>query len=410
MRAWWLRCGSPWLPGCTWWRLRWDDVTHDGDLAYLPTSMPSARGMRLLNEAFPDERGRSELAVIVERRDGPLSTADLLWSDSLAEMFRRHAERLELSDVWNRNTEVVGNKLTSRLSNEGQAAVTVLKVKHEFMATANVRLVGEVQDLLAEAQQRAPQGLNVGISGSAAIAGDMLQSAAESIQNTEWTTVALVVLILLVVYRAPLLVMVPLVTIGVALFVSIDALAMLTQLDAIEGFSWWHFKVFTTTRIFIVVILFGSGTDFCLFLISRYREELARGLDRRAAVAEAVGRVSEALVASALTTIFGLGMMFFADFGKFTNSGPAIAMCLAITLAACLSLAPRCWRSAVGRSFGRLACGPGGGCFGRATFVRQPFLGLGRRRHRGPTGHDSRGLRAAAGAFGISGHAGRHDL
>ncbi len=319
---------------------RWNDVTHDGDLAYLPESMPSARGMRLLSEAFPDERGRSELAVIVERRDGPLSTADLLWSDSLAEMFRRHAEKLELSDVWNRNTDVVGNKLTSRRSKQGQAAVTVLKVKHEFMATANVGLINEVQELLAEAKQRAPQGLNVGISGSAAIAGDMLQSASESIKNTEWTTVVLVVLILLVVYRAPLLVMVPLVTIGVSLFVSTDALALLTQLDAIEGFAWWKFKVFTTTRIFIVVILFGSGTDFCLFLISRYREELARGLEQKPAVAEAVGRVSEALVASALTTICGLGMMFFADFGKFTNSGPAIALCLAITLVACLSLAP----------------------------------------------------------------------
>ncbi len=196
---------------------RWDDVTHDGDLAYLPASMPSSRGVQLLNEAFPQEHGRSELAVIVERPNGPMSTADLLWSDSLAELFRTHADRLELSDVWNRNTEVVGNKLTSRISDAGQAAVTVLKVKHEFMATANIRLLDEVQAQLAKASKTAPSGLNVGVSGSAAIAGDMLKSAAESIKNTEWTTVLLVVVILLLVYRAPLLVLVPLATIGVAL-------------------------------------------------------------------------------------------------------------------------------------------------------------------------------------------------
>src|SRR5690348_17159944 len=116
---------------------RWNDVIRDGDLAYLPASMPSSRGAQLLGAAFPEERGRSEIAVIVERPSTPLSTADLLWSDGLAERFRERADELAVSEVWNRNTEVVGNKLTSRISDSGQAAVTVLKVKHEFMATAN---------------------------------------------------------------------------------------------------------------------------------------------------------------------------------------------------------------------------------------------------------------------------------
>jgi RND superfamily putative drug exporter len=327
---------------------RWNDVTHDGDLAYLPDRMPSAEGERLFERAFPDEQGKSVLAVVVERPQAPLTGADLLWSDSLTELFRQHQSDLPIADVWNRNTDVVGEKLTSRISKSGQAAVTLLRIKNEFMATGNMVLNQEALRLLAEAQHDAPAGLNVAITGSAAVGGDMLRSAAESIKNTELTTVGLVILILLLVYRAPLLVSIPLVTIGVSLFVATDVLALLTQVGRLPGFGWWNFKIFTTTKIFIVVILFGAGTDFCLFLIARYKEELQRGLDRSAAAAEAVRRVGGALVASAMTTICGLGMMFFADFGKFRNSGPAIALCLAITLLACLTLAPALLR----------ACGP----------------------------------------------------
>src|SRR5690606_12029651 len=99
--------------------------------------------------------------VVVERPEGRLSTQDLLWSDSLAERFRDAADRLAVTDVWNRNTDVVGDKLVSRASKHGQAAVTLLKIEHEFMATANMALLNEVQGILDDAKADAPPGLQV---------------------------------------------------------------------------------------------------------------------------------------------------------------------------------------------------------------------------------------------------------
>ncbi|MDA1052975.1 MAG: MMPL family transporter [Planctomycetota bacterium] len=397
----------------------WDDITHDGDLAFLPREMPSSIGERLQLEAFPENRSQSQIVLIFSRDDQPLTQADLKTSDRFAGRFHNllairlatdddnlaasleqldeairldpeNAEaihnraivrlrlkqpndakadrevawtlnpelqsmpnrfaplktQLPLVDVWTRHNRVVGSKLRSV---DKQAQLIILQLDSEFMATENIDSLDFVKQELAsvrgEIRDDGLSGLRVHLSGSAAIGGDMLDAAAESIENTELYTVVLVIVILLIVYRAPLIVIVPLVTIGVSLSVSINLLSMLAELAGTPGFEWWRFKVFTTTKIFIVVILFGAGTDFCLFLIARFRECLEEGDSRATAIPRALFGVGDALTASALTTIVGLSMMFFADFGKFRSSGPAIGLCLLVTLFACLTLAPALLRA-----------------------------------------------------------------
>lgn len=334
---------------------RWDDVTRDGDLAYLPEEMASVQGERLLARAFPDIRSKSQVVFVLARPDASLSSGDWRAVHRLAARLEPEARPdLPVVEIWTPQTPVIGKKLVSE---DRRAALIVLLLKNEFMAIENIDTLKSLRQIVASVRDEEgfPDGLEVGMSGSAAIGGDMLDAAQESIQNTELATVVLVVLILMLVYRAPVLVVIPLLTICVAVAVSLDAVAALTQINQIPGLEHVDFKVFKTTKIFVVVILFGSGTDFCLFLISRYREELERGLTRAEAVARALGQVGEALVGSALTTILGLGTMFFADFGKYRNSGPAIGLCLAITLAACMTLAP-----ALLRAFGGIIFWPFG--------------------------------------------------
>jgi uncharacterized membrane protein YdfJ with MMPL/SSD domain len=55
---------------------RWDDVTHDGDFAYLPDRMTSVRGQKLLETAFPDYFSKSQVALVLARSDGKLTGPD----------------------------------------------------------------------------------------------------------------------------------------------------------------------------------------------------------------------------------------------------------------------------------------------------------------------------------------------
>jgi len=442
----------------------WDDVTHDGDLAYLPDDCVSVIGERRLAEAFPHNRAKSRIVLIVAREKAKLAPNDLRLSDRMAARFQhqmglihlREAMRLlpeaappppegstaehaaytlyrealeealaafnetvlldrkyapatwhratvhemlgngpaaeqnraeaafldsryahpstellaevpevplPLQAVWTRHTEVVGPELKSE---DGQAQLIVLRLTNEFKAVGNIRVMEQVTQVVQEFRQQAMDlrgrddgiepGLQIGITGSAAVGGDMLASAAQSIANTELYTIVLVVLILVIVYRSPLLVAVPLTAIAISFLLATSLVAALTQLDQLPGFSWWDFKVFKTTKIFIVVIMFGAGTDYCLFLISRYQEEMRAGWRPAEAIVRALVGVGDALTASALTTILGLAMMAFAEFGKFRYSGPAIGLCLVVALLTCVTLAP-----AILRGLGRAITWPFGG-------------------------------------------------
>ena len=286
------------------------------------------------------------MIVVVARRDGPLQQRDFGIADRLVADFTSDAVPGAVLDILSHRTEVLGKKLVSPVHAGGQASLIILELRDEFMAVANMELMSRVQEILQKSRHEEdfPEGLELGVTGSAALGSDMLSSGLESIRNTERTAVLLVIAILLVVYRAPGLVIVPLVVIFVSLAVSLGLVTTLADLSSRLGCL--DFMVFKLTRIFIVVVLFGAGTDFCLFLIARYKEELGGGLSSAAAIGRALGSVGHVIAASAMTTILGLGMMAFAEFGKSRNGGPTVALCLAVTLVASVTLAPALLRLA----------------------------------------------------------------
>ncbi len=227
-----------------------------------------------------------------------------------------------LIDLLSWQDSVVGAQMT-----KPHARMAVLLSDAELAATSNIDFVTSVQSLKQEVLSRhadtVSPGLKVLATGSAAVGGETLIAAREAIKYTEWLTVLLILLILALVYRAPLLILVPVLSIGIAVVVSSGMVAWLTILSRSLQWPWFKFEIFTTSRIFVVVILFGSGTDFCLFLISRLREEMARRPWAEATVASLSG-VACALFGSALTTILGLGMLGIAEFGKFAATGPSL--------------------------------------------------------------------------------------
>jgi RND superfamily putative drug exporter len=330
----------------------WGSVVKDGDFAYLPPQMTSVRGESLRQKAFPDVHQKSQVVLVVARPGGALRDADYAVADQLAQALTPASEDSgPVTSVHSYQSPLLGAELVSRVGHFGQATLVMLGLRTELAAVENMGLIARVRQTVDRARraQDFPQGLQLEITGSAAIAYDLRLAAEESLRNTQWTTIALVVFILLLVYRAPGLVIVPLLAILASSELSMGLIALLAQLS--QRVAWFDFQVFRTTKIFIVVVLYGATTDYCLFLISRYREELARGLPPPQAVETALARVGPAVAASAMTTILGLGTMLFAQFGKYRYGGPTIALSLLVALAASLTLTPAMLRAGAGIIF-----------------------------------------------------------
>lgn len=243
-----------------------------------------------------------------------------------------------LLDVLTWNDKVIGHRLSPR-----KARLIVLRLSSELAAVGNIKTLNEIETLIAEFWQHnrtfVEPGLRVVPTGTAAIGGETLRASADAIRYTELLTVFLILVILAVIYRSPLLVAIPIVSILVAVICATGVVAVIASVSDLPGLSWVDLKIFTTSRIFVVVILFGAGTDYCLFLIARLREEASQH-PWPVAVESSLARVSDALIGSAMTTVVGLAMLWVADFGKFHYSGPVIAICLLVALAVCTTLTP----------------------------------------------------------------------
>ncbi len=251
---------------------------------------------------------------------------------------------VNIQDVWSWRNPIVGHKLGS---NEARARLINLQLSSDFSATSNIDTINGLEALARELRPRYAKlispDLKIEVGGSAAVGADMLRAAASGVRKTELVTIVLVLLILSFVYRAPFLVAIPLTSIALSLVVATSLIALLARAPGTS--DGYGLGVFTTTRIFIVVLLFGTGTDFCLFFLARNREILqSRPVHSRRQMYRVVATgwrsVHDALVASALTTIVGLALMWFSRFQKFQFSGPIIAISLAVTLVVCLSFTP----------------------------------------------------------------------
>ena len=278
----------------------------------------SARSVQAASLGAPllGKSGTSKITIVAARADGRLTPADIAAITREANLARR--------------VPAVTSVRPAAVSPDGRAAQLAVTVSKEQTDATALRPV--VLDLAATFPAARPSpGLQLHLAGQVATNAANNKSANKAMRKITLYSIVLILVLLLIVLRSPVALLVTFVPSVVALLVSERFVA---------GLGAHGLQISSITQTLLIVLLLGAGTDYGLFLVYRFREELRAGTPPHAAVVRALTRVGVSITASAGTVILALVTLLFASFGIYHDLAVPLALGIAVMLLAGLTLLP----------------------------------------------------------------------
>ena len=301
------------------------EVTTNEQDEFLPAGAESVEALKLRTEKFPAVDGVPALVVFNSKAgsndlDATISEfTDLLRSPEVPQSFLSVLSPTEYPAA-----------ASTLISTDGRTAMVIVTIG----GVPSDPAFGEAVDWLSETARElgAIVEIDSAVTGPAGIINDAVKVFGSIDLRVTLVTVVLVLVLLLIIYRSPILAIVPLVVIGTALTLSQSVAALLSQ--------QFDLPLNGQVTAIMSVLVFGAGTNYALFIVSRYREELVHNSNKWDAMRTTMSRVGPSIAGSAGTTIVAMFALTFASFGSFRSLGPMLAMAIFIVLLSGLFVMP----------------------------------------------------------------------
>lgn len=301
----------------------------------------SVQASALLQKEFPAQNGLPAIIVFYDKTgltQDDLAQADAMtcWLLSSDQQSQYHCVVPSTPNLRPAGIGAVVAPLTipqakSQLISADNTTLTVIASITASPSDLNFSTV-VMKNIKAYATNLSSNNLQIQVSGPAGVIADLGTVFANINVKILLTTVILVLVLLLAIYRSPVLAILPLIAVGFVLQVVDPIIALLVKGGA--------FSVTAQSAGIRDVLLFGAGTDYVIFLVARYREELQHTADRFFALKTATLGVSEAITSSAGTVILALLTLLLTTLGFYKTLGPLLAVSIATMLLAGLTLVP----------------------------------------------------------------------
>ncbi|WP_369807321.1 RND family transporter [Mycobacterium sp. 852002-51057_SCH5723018] len=215
-------------------------------------------------------------------------------------------------------------------SKDGKAFILPVSFPGAATAPSTIASYHHVKDIAKKVT--AGTSLTAYASGPEATLADATEMAMEDAHFIEIGTVLAVLLILFVIYRNLVTMLVPLLNIGASIGTSQGVLSGLSNV--------FDLPVNLQCLVLMTAVMVGAGTDYAVFLISRYHDYVRRGEDSDQAVRMALMSIGKVIAASAATVAVAFLAMVFTKLEVFSAVGPAISISVIVSFLCAITLLP----------------------------------------------------------------------
>jgi putative drug exporter of the RND superfamily len=299
-------------------------VTQNQPISPLPASAPAMVANQQMNEAFP-HLGTDNVLLVLLTNDKGLGPAD-------EQVYRTLVDRLhrDIQDVVMLQDFVGTPQMRDTVSSkDGKAWFLPVGLSDEVGSPEASAAYARVADIVKHTV--AGSTLTANLTGTAATIADFIDVSVRDQVQIETAIIVLLLVILLIIYRSPVTMLLPLITIGASLQIAQTLVAGVGQLGL---------AVSSQTIVLLSGMLAGAGTDYAVFLISRYHDYVRLGATSDEAVKSALNSIGKVIAASAATVGITFLGMSFAKLQVFSTIGPALAIAIGVAFLAAVTLLP----------------------------------------------------------------------
>jgi putative drug exporter of the RND superfamily len=288
----------------------------------VPDEYSSTLAGKIMDEVREQEGGGDETQVaLVFHSEKKLTQAEIKEAEKAIRELESNREEIGITDILTHFNEE--NLKEQLVSEDGKSILTSVTVSW------NDREPSEVSQLLYETIENVE--VDHYYTSQWLINEDLMTSSEEGLKKTEGITVVFILVVLLLVFRSVIAPVIPLLTVGMAYLVSQSIVGMLV--DRLD------FPLSNYTQIFLVAVLFGIGTDYCILLLSRFKEELAHHENVADAIVATYKNAGRTVFFSGIAVMIGFAAIGFSQFILY-QSAAAVAIGVAMLLLGLFTIVP----------------------------------------------------------------------
>lgn len=287
---------------------------------FLPKHYESIKAANLQEKAFPSQGAPGAILVFDRKDGGKLTTEDSATVESVVEELNGKLDKAFEPGAVQPPSD---NKLV-QIAVIGLADNATGFDRQSMDAAEQLRK--DAKPLVKDTD------LQLQMTGAAPQSLDSEESSAKTMQIVGLATIVLIVVLLALIFHSVIICLLPIVVVTLVSLIATGLIAFANDI--------FDLKADSSIQVILIVVLYGIGTDYILFLLYRYRERLRTGEDTKVAIGTALERAGEAIASAGGAVIVSFLALVLSSLSIFRSIGPALAIAVAVTLLAALTLVP----------------------------------------------------------------------